>query len=293
MSAPSVSFEIFPPASMTASFKLWDAMARLSTFAPDYVSVTYGAQGSAQDKTLDTARAVMEQTKLPVASHLTAARASKEDVMTRAQGFADAGIRDIVALRGDPDSAGAEFAPHPDGFASSVELVSALAETGNFNIRVGAYPESHPSASSQQQNIDYLKAKFDAGASEAITQFFFEADTFLRFRDACAKAGITQRIVPGILPPTNWTRARSFAERCGASVPDWLDQAFDAAIRDDRADLLSLAVTTELCSTLIDEGVDHLHIYTLNSAHLTERLCLALGLAPEQPVLRPVLRDVA
>lgn len=293
MPAPSVSFEIFPPATMTASFKLWDAMARLSTFAPDYVSVTYGAQGSSQDRTLDTARAVTEQTGLPVAAHLTAARASKADVMKRAEGFAAAGITNIVALRGDAETPGAAFEPHPEGFASSIELVRALADTGNFKIRVGAYPESHASATSMQQNIDFLKAKFDAGASEAITQFFFEADTFLRFRDACDKAGITQPIIPGILPPTNWPRTKSFAERCGASVPDWLDQAFATAIRDERADLLSLAVTTELCSKLTDEGVEHMHIYTLNSAYLTERLCMALGLAPEQPMLRPVLKDVA
>ncbi|MEP4198866.1 MAG: methylenetetrahydrofolate reductase [NAD(P)H] [Aliishimia sp.] len=289
MSTPTLSFEIFPPASMTASFKLWDSLSRLQAFSPDFVSITYGAQGGVQDRTLDTAKAVMSQTGAPVAAHLTAARASRADVIARAEEFAAAGITDVVALRGDPDTPGAPFVPHPDGFASSVELVETLAKMNTFCIRVGAYPESHPDSASAQQNIDFLKAKFDAGADEAITQFFFEADDFLRFRDACTKAGITAPIIPGILPITNWTRARSFAQRCGTTVPDWLDQAFEAAKRDDREELLSLAVSTELCSTLMDEGVDHLHIYTLNTARLTEQLCIALGVehAPVQ------LRNVA
>lgn len=289
MSTPTVSFEVFPPASMRASFKLWDAMARLQVFSPEYISVTYGAQGSAQDGTPDTARAVMDQTGLPVAAHLTAARASKAEVMERAQGFADYGIRDVVALRGDPDTPGGTFTPHPDGFESSIDLIEALAAMDTFRIRVGAYPESHPSAASAQQNIDFLKAKFDAGADEAITQFFFDAETFLRFRDKCDKAGITAPIIPGILPVTNWKRARGFAERCGAKVPDWLDQGFETAIRDDREALYSLAVTTELCSALVDEGVPHLHIYTLNSARLTEQLCIALGV----PVTQISVRNVA
>lgn len=289
MSCPTVSFEIFPPKTMPASFKLWECMARLRAFDPKYISVTYGAQGGVQDQTRDTALAVMEQTDLPVAGHLTAARASKADVLARADGFAQAGIRDIVALRGDPDTPGAAFEPHPEGFSSSVDLVSALAETGKFDkIRVGAYPEAHPCSTSCQQNIDFLKAKIDAGASEAITQFFFEAETFLRFRDACADAGITAPIIPGILPIANWKKARSFATRCGASVPLWLDEAFAKATRDDRQELLSLAVTSELCSTLVEEGADHLHIYTLNSPRLTERLCLALGLEAKVAQIRDV-----
>lgn len=289
MTAPTVSFEVFPPANMRASFKLWEAMARLQQFSPEYVSVTYGAQGSAQDGTPDTARAVMEQTGLPVAAHLTAARASKKDVLARAQGFADFGITEVVALRGDAEEPNAPFVPHPDGFESSVELVRALADMNAFRIRVGAYPESHPSAASEQQNIDFLKAKFDAGAHEAITQFFFEADTFLRFRDRCVKAGITQKIIPGILPVTNWKRARGFAQNCGALVPEWLDQGFDTAIRDGREDLYSLAVTSELCTKLVENGVDHFHIYTLNTARLSEQLCVALGV----PITPVAVRNVA
>lgn len=287
MSRPTLSFEIFPPASVPASFKLWESLSRLQYFSPKFISVTYGAQGSTQDITRDTALAVIEQTDLPVAAHLTAARASKEDVLARADGFAKAGVKDIVALRGDAEKPGAAFVPHPEGFQNSIELIEALADK-DFNIRVGAYPESHPDAASSKQNIDFLKAKLDAGACEAITQFFFEADTFLRFRDACADAGINAPIIPGILPIAKWKRARSFALRCGASVPVWLDNAFEKAIRDDREELLSLSVTTELCSNLIDEGVDHLHIYTLNSAKLTEEICIALGITPEMPALRNV-----
>ncbi len=288
MSCPNLSFEIFPPSSVTASFRLWEALARLQSYSPDYISVTYGAQGSTQGRTLDTVKAVAAQTGLPVAAHLTAARASKADVLERAAEFAEAGVTDIVALRGDGDGPGQPFVPHADGFASSLELISALAETGTFRLRVGAYPEAHPDSASAQQNIDFLKAKFDAGADEAITQFFFEPDTFLRFRDACAKAGIEKRVVPGIMPISNWDRARRFAVQCGTSVPGWLDQAFETAKRDGRADLLGLAVTTELCSKLTEEGCEHLHIYTLNSAALTEKLCAALGATPAPVQLRNV-----
>ena len=173
MPSPSVSFEVFPPATLPASFRLWEAMARLQAFQPDYVSVTYGAQGSDQGRTLEAAQSLIDQTGLPIAAHLTCARASKEEVLAQAGRFYDAGIRDIVALRGDGDAPGAPFAPHPNGFQSSIELIEALASQNRFRIRVGAYPECHPDAASPQQNIDFLKAKLDAGAEEAITQFFF------------------------------------------------------------------------------------------------------------------------
>ncbi len=288
MTRPALSFEIFPPANLPASFKLWDTVTRLQAFAPEFLSVTYGAQGSQQGRTAETLRAIHGQTDLRLAAHLTAARASKSDILARAEEFAEMGVTDIVALRGDGAGPGGPFEPHPDGFKSSVELVAALAKTGNYNIRVGAYPDGHPDAKSAAQNIDFLKAKFDAGATEAITQFFFEPDSFLRFRDACVKAGITNPIIPGILPIANWNRVRGFAERCGAQVPGWLDQAFETAIRDDRHDLLSIAVTTELCSKLLEEGVSHLHLYSLNSARMSEQLCTALGCAPVAPPLRNV-----
>jgi len=191
------------------------------------------------------------------------------------------GFTDIVALRGDAPRGASRFTPHPDGFASSVELIEALAATGRFNIRVGAYPDPHPDAADASADVAWLKRKIDAGASSAITQFFFEADTFLRFRDACAKAGITAPIIPGILPIENWAGVKRFATRCGTPIPGWLDDAFAVAARDGREDLLSIALCTELCDTLRSEGVDDLHFYTLNRPHLTRDVCHALGLVPD------------
>ncbi|WP_299502673.1 methylenetetrahydrofolate reductase [NAD(P)H] [uncultured Roseobacter sp.] len=277
MPTPSVSFEVFPPRSIDASFKLWETAQALAPLEPRFFSVTYGAGGSTRDLTHDAAYTLHKSSGLPVAAHLTCVGASKTETLAIAQRFAKAGVTDIVALRGDAPEDQDSFTPHPDGFANSCELIEALAQSGQFTLRVGAYPEQHPEAASQKANIDWLKAKIDAGADEAITQFFFEAETFLRFRDDCAKAGITAPITPGILPIINWTSARKFALRCGASVPAWLNQAFDTAIRDDRHDLLSTAICTELCSTLVDEGVDALHFYTLNRPEMTRQICHALG----------------
>ena len=288
MTTPAVSFEVFPPRSIDASFKLWDTAQSLAPLEPRFFSVTYGAGGSTRDLTHDAAYTLHKTSGLPVAAHLTCVGASKAETLAVAQRFAKAGVTDLVALRGDPQEGATCFEPHPDGFAHSVELIEALAQTGQFNLRVGAYPEKHPEAANQQANIDWLKAKIDAGASEAITQFFFEPETFLRFRDECAKAGITAPITPGILPITNWTNARKFAQRCGASIPTWLDQAFDAALRDDRHDLLAIALCTELCSELVDEGVDALHFYTLNRPELTREICHALGVTQAVTGVRDV-----
>ena len=281
MSAPKVSFEVFPPRTVDAAFNLWDTAQALAPLAPRFFSVTYGAGGSTRDLTHDSAHVLRRTSGLPVAAHLTCVGASKAETMEVADSFAKIGITDIVALRGDPQDGAKTFTPHPEGFADSCALIEALAEKGTFNIRVGAYPESHPEAASQQANIDWLKRKFDAGADEAITQFFFEADSFLRFRDACAAAGIDKPITPGIMPIIKWSSARSFATRCGTSVPQWLDDAFEAAVRDDRHDLLATALCTEMCSTLIDEGVENLHFYTLNRAELTRNVCRALGVTPQ------------
>ena len=277
MPTPAVSFEVFPPRSIDASFKLWDTAQALAPLEPRFFSVTYGAGGSTRDLTHDAAYTLRKSSGLPVAAHLTCVGASKSETMAIAQRFASAGVTDIVALRGDPPAGDSAFAPHPEGFAHSVELIEALAATGQFTLRVGAYPDTHPEAASSKANIDWLKAKIDAGAAEAITQFFFEAETFLRFRDDCAKAGITAPITPGILPIINWKNARAFATRCGTTIPAWLDQAFDAAIRDDRHDLLAKALCTEMCSELVDEGVESLHFYTLNRPDLTREICHALG----------------
>lgn len=289
MPTPSVSFEVFPPRSIDASFKLWETAQALAPLEPRFFSVTYGAGGSTRDLTHDAAYTLRESSGLPVAAHLTCVGASKSETLATAQRFAKAGVTDIVALRGDAPEGADHFTPHPEGFANSVELIEALAQSGQFTLRVGAYPEKHPEAATQQANIDWLKAKIDAGAAEAITQFFFEAETFLRFRDDCARAGITAPITPGILPIVNWTSARKFALRCGASVPAWLDQAFDTAIRDDRHDLLATALCTELCSDLVDEGVDSLHFYTLNRPEMTREICHALGVT----LATTGVRDVA
>ena len=288
MTPPRISFEFFPPKSLESSFRLWDTVHTLAPLAPRFVSVTYGAGGTTRELTREAVGTLHKATGLNVAAHLTCVDASREETLGIADQFAAAGVTEIVALRGDPPKGSNGFTPHPDGFADSCALISALADTGKFTIRVGAYPEKHPEAADQQADIDWLKRKLDAGASEAITQFFFEAETFLRFRDACAAAGITAPIIPGILPIENWQGARKFALACGTQVPGWLDDAFAKAIRDNRHDLLATALATELCSDLIEEGVEDLHFYTLNRPDLTRDVCHALGITP-----RVELRDVA
>ncbi|MEQ9695824.1 methylenetetrahydrofolate reductase [NAD(P)H] [Shimia sp. SDUM112013] len=288
MTAPTISFEFFPPQNLEASFRLWDTVQTLAPMDPRFVSVTYGAGGTTRDLTRDAVATLHKSSGLNVAAHLTCVDATKSETLAIAEDFARAGVTEIVALRGDPPKGTDGFAPHPDGFANSVELIEALAATGKFTIRVGAYPDKHPEAANARADIDWLKRKIDAGASEAITQFFFEAETFLRFRDNCAKAGIDAPIIPGILPIENWKGARNFAKRCGTEIPAWLDDAFAKAERDDRTDLLATAICTELCSDLMDEGVDALHFYTLNRPELTRDVCHALGITP-----RVALENVA
>jgi len=277
MTCPTVSFEFFPPKTIPASFRLHETVQSLAPLAPEFVSVTYGAGGTTRKLTHEAALAIHTSAGLNVAAHLTCVEATRDETLAIAREYRAAGITDIVALRGDPPKGQSGFEPHPDGFATSVELISALKAEGGFKIRVGAYPDTHPDAPNAASGIEYLKRKFDAGADEAITQFFFEPERFLRFRDACADAGITQPILPGILPIENWTKARQFAQACGTPVPAWLDDAFPKADRDDRSELLSTAVATELCTTLIEQGAHHLHFYTLNKPELTRDICTALG----------------
>lgn len=288
MSAPAVSFEVFPPRSVDAAFQLWETAQALAPLGPRFFSVTYGAGGTTRDLSHDAAHVLRRTSGLPVAAHLTCVGASRAETLAVADRFAEIGVRDIVALRGDPPAGADGFEPHPDGFADSCALIEALAQRGDFRIRVGAYPDSHPEAASMADNIEWLKRKFDAGADEAISQFFFEPERFLRFRDACAAAGISQPITPGIMPVVKWSGARGFAEKCGTPVPGWLDAAFARAERDGRHDLFAMAHCTEMCSTLIEEGVDALHFYTLNRAGLTRDVVRALGLVPERS-----LSDVA
>ncbi len=278
MPAPRISFEFFPPKSLEASFRLWDTVRLLAPLGPEFVSVTYGAGGTTRQLTHEAVTTIGREFGLNVAAHLTCVDATRAETLEIARTYAAAGVRDLVALRGDPPKGKGGFVPHPEGFANSIELIEALRATGDFNIRVGAYPEQHPDAADATADVRWLKRKFAAGADSAITQFFFEAETFLRFRDACVREGIDAgRIVPGIIPVENWSGVRKFALATGASVPAWLDEAYEKATRDGREELLSTALCTELCDRLISEGVCALHFYTLNRPTLTRDVCHALG----------------
>lgn len=279
MTKPRISFEFFPPQSIDAAFRLWDAVQDLAPMQPDFVSVTYGAGGTTRDKTLETAAAIQQNCGMKVAAHLTCVGATEAETLTAAEAFAAAGVTEILALRGDP-APGSRFQAHPGGFASSEALVAALARTGRFSIRVAAYPEPHPDAADDSADVAWLKRKVDAGATSAITQFFFDADAFFRFRDRCAAAGITAPIIPGILPIQSWEGAKRFALRCGAKVPAKLDEAFQTATRDGREELLALTQAVTLCDRLIRGGVEDLHYYTLNRPNLTREVVRALGIQP-------------
>jgi methylenetetrahydrofolate reductase (NADPH) len=282
MTTPKISFEFFPPKNLEASFRLWDTVQVLAPMGPRFVSVTYGAGGTTRTLTRDAVATLHNSSGLNVAAHLTCVNASKAETLEIADQFAEAGVKEIVALRGDPPKGEGKFTPHPEGFAHSVELIEALAARGTFNIKVGAYPDRHPDAADQNADVEWLKCKLDAGADEALTQFFFEADTFFRFRDACEKAGIDgSKLTPGILPIENWKGARNFARRCGTVVPHWVEEAFEKAVRDDREELLATALCTELCSDLLEGGVTNLHFYTLNRPELTRDVCFALGVTPK------------
>ena len=280
MPLPSLSFEFFPPQGIQASCRLWEALSELAPLDPDFVSVTFGAGGAQRDLTLDTVKAIKKHFNLAVAAHLTCSSATRAETLEVAESFSAAGVREIVALRGDPPTGTCTFRPHPDGFEDSCELITALAEMNRFSIRASAYPDPHPEAAVPGADVEWLKRKVDAGASSAITQFFFEAESYFRFRDACDAARIDVPIIPGILPVENWTRMKRFAKRCDAHVPTWLADAFETALRDDRHDLLAISVCTELCSDLLDGGVDNLHFYTLNKPHLTREVIRALRAAP-------------
>ncbi|MGI9393884.1 MAG: methylenetetrahydrofolate reductase [NAD(P)H] [Boseongicola sp.] len=281
MPCPTISFEFYPPQSLDASFRLWDTVQMLAPLSPSFVSVTYGAGGTTRELTHDAVEALGIHMGLDVAAHLTCVDATREETLAIADQYASVGVRRIVALRGDAPRSQSRFQPHSEGFADSSELVAALADTGKFEISVGAYPDRHPDAGYDGADIDWLKRKIDAGASNAITQFFFEAETYLRFRDRCAAENIDAEIIPGILPIENWRGVKRFASRCGAAVPDKLAQMFEKAERDGRTQLLATAICTEQCSALLDEGVDHLHFYTLNKPGLTRDVVHALGLAPD------------
>lgn len=278
MTTPAVSFEFFPPRNLDASFRLWDTARALSALGPDFVSVTYGAGGTTRQLTHEAVTALSNHYGLNVAAHLTCVDASREETMQIVDEYAQAGVREIVALRGDAPQGQAVWTAHPEGFASSVELIEAIAKRGDIAIRVGAYPEPHPDSPGAAADVAFLKRKVDAGATSAITQFFFDADTFFRFRDACVAAGINVPVLPGILPIQSWVGARKFAERCGTSVPGWAVAAFEAAGKEGEA-ALAQDLSVRLCRDLLNGGVDHLHFYTLNKPDLTLAVCRELGVA--------------
>ena len=281
MATPRISFEFFPPQSLEASFRLWDTVQVLAPLKPEFVSVTYGAGGTTRDLTHEAVTTIHKNYGVKVAAHLTCVNSTRAEILEITDGYAAAGVTDIVALRGDAPKGQDHFTASDGGFANSIELVETLAQTGKFNIRVGAYPEPHPDSADTAADVDWLKRKIDAGATSAITQFFFEADTFFRFRDQCVKAGIDAPIIPGIMPITSWNGVKKFAAGCGTAIPTWLNDAYEKAMRDDRTELLSTAVCTELCSDLLDGGVEDLHFYTLNRPALSRDICHALGVTPD------------
>lgn len=274
---PSLSFEFFPPHTSEGGLRLWRSVERLAPLAPRFVSVTYGAGGTTRDRTNAAIQTIVDRARLSVAGHLTCVGATREETLDVARGYARMGVRRIVALRGDPPKGETRFVPHPDGFGSAEDLVGALRGVGDFEISVGAYPEKHPEAVSLGADIDNLKRKLDAGASNAITQFFFDNEDFLRFRDACAAAGIAAPLYPGILPVENFAKMVNFAGRCQARVPEWMHAAYARADTLEAAYQLSVAIACDQCDALIDEGVEHLHLYTLNNPDLPFDVCRTLG----------------
>lgn len=280
---PTVSFEFFPPNTEAMEKTLWASIQRLEQLQPNFVSVTYGADGSTRERTHAAVRRILDETGLPPAAHLTCVGASREEIDEIARDYWNMGVRHIVALRGDtPDGAGGEYQPDPNGYAYANDLVAGLRNVADFEISVGAYPEIHPDAPNADFDLDNLKRKLDAGATRAITQFFFDADVFLRFRDRCVAAGIDSTIVPGILPITRFPQLARFAARCGASVPEWLHERF-AGLDDDpeTRQMIAASVAIELVHELQREGVDDFHFYTLNRSELTVAICQAIGIRPQ------------
>ncbi len=281
----AVSFEFFPPKSQKMEDQLWDAVQQLKPLDPSFVSVTYGAGGSTRERTHNTVSRIISEAHLPAAAHLTCVDATKAEIREVAEQYWEAGVRHIVALRGDAGEPGAAFQPHPDGYHNAAELVAGLKEIADFEISVAAYPETHPDADCPQSDLDNLRRKLDAGATRAITQFFFSADKFFRFQDQLAANGIDTPIVPGILPVTNVAQARKFAGACGAQIPDWMDGLFEGLdARPASRQLVAATIAAELCRRLYAGGVRDFHFYTLNRAELAYAICHMLGMRPKEGV---------
>jgi methylenetetrahydrofolate reductase (NADPH) len=274
-----VSFEFFPPKSEEMERALWEAINRLAPLRPNFVSVTYGAGGSTRERTHATVKRILTETALTPAAHLTCVAASRDEVDDVVRGYHDAGVRHIVALRGDPPAgAGARYEPHPQGYRHAADLVAGIKRVADVEVSVSAYPEKHPDSPTPDADIDMLKAKVDAGATRAITQFFFENDLYFRYLDRVRARGIEIPIVPGILPVQNFTQTCNFASRCGTCVPEWLAARFDG-LEDDPATrkLIAAAVAAEQVLDLAARGVSDFHFYTMNRADLVFAICHLLG----------------
>ena len=273
-----VSFEFFPPNTEKANETLWNSIQRLSPLKPSYVSVTYGAGGSTRERTHATVYRLRHETDLEPAAHLTCVGATTDEIDDIARSYWDAGVKHIVALRGDPTEGGGPYQPHPGGYAYASDLVAGLKNIADFNISVAAYPETHPEATGAEADLDNLKRKIDAGASEAITQFFFDTDVYLKFLERARAAGITAPIIPGILPVTNFTRVAEFSDKCGTKVPHWMADLFDGLDDDPQTrKLVAAGVAAEQCRTLHTEGITDFHFYTMNRADLVYAICHILG----------------
>lgn len=276
---PKVSFEFFPPKTEEMEKTLWRSITRLAPLGPRFVSVTYGAGGSTRERTHATVKRIREETNLEPAAHLTCVQATRDEIDEVARNYWNAGIRHIVALRGDVPGDDGKYVPDPDGYAYAVDLVAGIKKVADFEISVAAYPECHPEAPSPQFDLDYLKRKIDAGATRAITQFFFDTETFLRFRDKLPSAGIDVPVVPGILPITNFNTVARFAKGCGANVPQWLADLFEGLDDDpETRKMVAASLAVEQCRKLQAHGIDEFHFYTLNRAELTLVICRMLGM---------------
>ena len=284
-----VSFEFFPPKTEGAELSLWTCIQRLAPARPAFVSVTYGAGGSTRERTHATVLRIRHETALEPAAHLTCVGATRAEVDAVARRYWNEGIRHIVALRGDPPNAPGPglgvYRPHPGGYAFAADLVAGLKRVADFEISVAAFPETHPEAQSPAADLDNLKRKIDAGASRAISQFFFDPDVYFRFVERARGAGIAVPIVPGILPVTNFARVREFAKACGASLPPWLADLFEGLDEDaETRKLVAVSVAAEQCRLLFAGGVRAFHFYTLNRADLVYAICHILGVRPPKAV---------
>jgi methylenetetrahydrofolate reductase (NADPH) len=279
----NVSFEFFPPKTDEMERTLWDSIERLSPLRPNFVSVTYGAGGTTRERTHATVKRIIAETPLTPAAHLTCVSATRDEVDDVIRGYREAGVRHIVALRGDPaGGVGDRYAPHPQGYSNAADLVAGIKRIGDIEVSVSAYPEKHPDSGSVEADIDMLAAKVDAGATRAVTQFFFENDLYFRYLDRVRARGINVPVTPGILPVQNFKLAKSFAERAGASVPDWLAARFDGLDNDPATrKLIAAAIAAEQVLDLVDRGVSDFHFYTMNRADLVYAICHLLGLRPE------------